>query len=326
LLILDAISRCLRAAVTLPFAAFGRQRKKEEASVFRNRLWTVLAGALLAAQAMACGGDSTGPAGVAVVVVRPTSQTLTSLGQTQQFTAEARDAIGNELTGKTFTWSSTNTAVVEITAGGLATAQGNGIASVRASTEGVTGEAEVTVEQAVASVVVDPASVQLTALQATRQLAATALDALGSPIAGATFEWSSSQPAVATVGGSGLVTAIANGTTVIVAEAGGESDSCNVLVNQVAASVRLVPASATMLVGDNLQFDAIAEDANGYPLEGEVYFIWSVFPLGIVSVAQSGFVVAEQPGAALVRATEEQSLVYGEADVSVIGTGSSGSR
>ena len=46
-----------------------------------------------------------------------------------------------------FTWSSADESVVTVAAAGLATAVGNGTASVTASVESVTGTAEVTVVQ-----------------------------------------------------------------------------------------------------------------------------------------------------------------------------------
>ncbi len=53
------------------------------------------------------------------------------------------------------------------------------------------------------------------------QLSAMASDAEGGPLPGVSFTWSSSAPAVAAVGGSGLLTALAAGTARVEAEAGG---------------------------------------------------------------------------------------------------------
>ena len=70
------------------------------------------------------------------------------------------------------------------------------------------------------TVAVTPATTQLTALGATVQLSAEVRDQNGQVLAGAAVAWSSSATSVATVGGSGLVTAAGNGTATITATAG----------------------------------------------------------------------------------------------------------
>ena len=67
-----------------------------------------------------------------------------------------------------------------------------------------------------ASVVVSPATVTLTAIGGTVQFTAVGRDLNGNAIVSGGFVWSSSNPQVATVGeSSGLATAVANGITMI---------------------------------------------------------------------------------------------------------------
>jgi uncharacterized protein YjdB len=69
------------------------------------------------------------------------------------------------------------------------------------------------------------------AVGATQQFAATAADANGATIPGATFAWSSENAAVATVSASGLVTGVAAGSAnIIAAESGGIADTVSVTV------------------------------------------------------------------------------------------------
>ncbi len=98
---------------------------------------------------------------------------------------------------------------------------------------------------------------------ATERLAAVALDAQGNSILGATFSWSSSNPSVATVDGTGLVHGVASGTVQISASGGGSNGS---------ASVQITPGSpnpahlvfATYLGGSQQdQIRDIAVDAAG---------------------------------------------------------------
>lgn len=79
------------------------------------------------------------------VVVTPSSFTLNAAGATQQLTADPRNAANASLTGRSVTWSSLNTAVATVSASGLVTAVANGTATIRATVEGVIGQATATV-------------------------------------------------------------------------------------------------------------------------------------------------------------------------------------
>lgn len=83
---------------------------------------------------------------VRALTIAPDSRTLTSLGATQQFTAEARDSGGNVLADITFTWSSTDTSVATVDATGLATSQAPGTASIIAEAQGVADTATLVVD------------------------------------------------------------------------------------------------------------------------------------------------------------------------------------
>jgi hypothetical protein len=89
-------------------------------------------------------GDSTAPV-VTTVVVTPASPTLDAVGATQQFSAMAQDASGNEVTGFTASWSSSATTVATISASGLATAVDDGTTTITATMEGVEGTANLIV-------------------------------------------------------------------------------------------------------------------------------------------------------------------------------------
>ena len=80
------------------------------------------------------------------------------------------------------------------------------------------------------TVAVTPETTQLTALGATVQLSAEVRDQNGQVTAGAAVTWSSSTTSIATVSGSGLVTAAGNGTVTIAASAGGASGTAEITV------------------------------------------------------------------------------------------------
>jgi len=173
-------------------------------------------------------GSTTAPTKVPVasVTVSPSSASG-SVGQSAQFAATLRDASGNVLTGRTVTWSSTNSGVVTVTSTGYVTAMGAGSAAVVATAEGTTGQAPMTVSSAaapapVATVTVSPGSASV-GVGGTQQYTATLKDASGNVLTGRTVTWASSALGVATITGSGLASALVAGTATITATSEGKN-------------------------------------------------------------------------------------------------------
>ena len=184
-------------------------------------------------QAAVSVAGTTSQSTVASVTVSPSTASAV-VGQTGTFTATAKDASGNVLTGVTFAWSSNDTAVVKIDATGFATATGPGSATITASTGGVSGTASVSITGSTstgqpASVTVSPSSVSLI-VGGIQQLTATVYDASGNVLSGQTITWSSSNALVASVGSTGLATALTLGSTTITASDGGVSGTAPLTV------------------------------------------------------------------------------------------------
>ena len=85
---------------------------------------------------------------VATVTVTPSTLNLRDRDnqRTGTLTATVKDALGNVLTGRVVTWSSTNTQVATVDQNGVVTAQSKGTATIRATSEGVSGTASVVVQ------------------------------------------------------------------------------------------------------------------------------------------------------------------------------------
>src|SRR5207247_1951982 len=90
---------------------------------------------------------------VASVTVTPASATIGTNG-TVQLTATLKDANGNNLTGRTVTGTSSNTAVATVSSSGLVTGVAVGSATITATSEGKTGQGTVTVTAATDAVLV----------------------------------------------------------------------------------------------------------------------------------------------------------------------------
>jgi hypothetical protein len=86
------------------------------------------------------------------VVVAP-ADTLIEVGQAAQLSAEARDAAGEPLTGRTFVWSSLDPSVATVSVDGTVDAVGLGVVSIQAEAEGVIGTSVLTVVHAAATLV-----------------------------------------------------------------------------------------------------------------------------------------------------------------------------
>src|SRR6266705_2868425 len=169
------------------------------------------------------------------VTVTPASASIQQ-GQTIQLTATPKDANGNALTGRVVTWSSSNTAVASVNAGGCVTTGAAGSATITAASEGKSGTAAITVTSVpVASVTVSPASASVPEGQ-TVQLTATPRDANGNPLTGRVVSWSSSNTSVATVNGSGVVSGVVAGSATITATSEGQSGT---------AAITVTPPSST---------------------------------------------------------------------------------
>ncbi len=229
--------------------------------------------------------DSTAVYAETVTISPPSVTPFSSLGQTAQLSATATNPRLGDVTARvTFTWSSSSPGVAGVSAAGLVTALGNGNSAVSASWNGVSGSSSVAVAQVVTSVSVKTqaggTSASLASLGETVQLVATAFDGGGSPVAGASFGWTTDAPAVATVSSTGVVTAVANGSAHVVARAASNqvaspAPGLAVTVQQVVASVSVLPPTASIPFCTTQQFAATARDARGNAVAGAPAPTWS---------------------------------------------------
>ena len=165
------------------------------------------------------------------------------------------------------------------------------------------------------TVAVSPGTASLAALGETAQLTAMVRDQNRDVMTGAPVSWTSGDNAVATVDGSGLVTATGNGTATITATSGSASGTASVTVAQAAVSIPVTPASAMLsAIGDTARFAAEVQDANGNAIAGaEVE--WRSDQEGVASVDAGGLVTAASNGTATIFAFSGGAI--GDATVTV---------
>ena len=241
---------------------------------------------------------------VATVDLNPATATVQA-GQTVQLTATPKDSNGNVLSGRTVTWTSSNTSVATVSTSGLVSGLTPGSATITATSEGKSGTASVTVTNVpVASVDVTPPTATVQAGQ-TVQLSGTPRDANGAALSGRVVTWSSSNTSVATVSTSGLVSGVTPGSATITATSEGKSGTASVTVTQVpVATVAVSPPTASIQQGQTVQLTATLKDANGNTLSGRVV-TWSSSNTSVATVSGSGLVSGVTIGSATISAMSE---------------------
>ena len=118
--------------------------------------------------------------------------------------------------------------------------------------------------------------------------------------------WLSSDSAIASVDGSGVVTAAGEGTAAITARTvdGWFTDTCTVTVEQRVTGVSVAPKTASLILGDgNPATDTVTLTATISPLDATNQAVaWSTSVPGIVSVDAAGVVTALAKGDVIVTA------------------------
>ena len=248
---------------------------------------------------------------IAQLVVSPQTVTL------QQNQAEDFLAVGFTATGDSadiaVSWSATGGTIDSSSAGkrhyGHYTSASCGTFTVTATSHpgNVSQAASVTVTGCplpVAAVTVTPPTATIGVGQ-TAQYAAITRDAFGNPLGGRTVTWSSSNPAVATVNGTGQATGVAVGAATITATSEGKSGTAAItVVNVPVASVTVSPATASVQVGQAVQLTATPKDANGNPLAGRTV-TWTSSSTAAATVNSSGLVTGVAAGSTTITATSE---------------------
>ena len=256
-----------------------------------------------------CSGDAPvapAPPVPTSVVISPTTASLASIGETVRFAATVYDQYGQVMAAVVPNWATSNSSVATVNAG-VATAVGNGTASITATAGTTMGSANVTVAQRVARVVVTPESLAFSSLGDTDQLSAEAFDANGNRVGDVSVSWQSDAVSVVTVDDGGEVTAVGNGTANVSAGIGGVTGQATAMVDQMAAEIEVNPSIlALSFFGDTGRLSAEARDANGHSI-GEITFEWRSGDPTVAVVDNRGMVTAVGSGSASIIASADDA-------------------
>ncbi|MBW3656993.1 MAG: Ig-like domain-containing protein [Gemmatimonadetes bacterium] len=254
---------------------------------------------------LAACGEPAGPEPVASVSVFPLDVTLI-VGNKQQLSATALDDGGNVLAGRDAAWSSGDTTIAKVSATGEVTAVApGGPVAITATVGGKSAVGQVTVIPVpIATLELSPNPAQV-AVSLTTQLALVARDSAGNVLTGRTATVFSSNPAVATVNSSLVVTGVTAGTTTISATAGGKTVTATVnVVPGPVATVAISPAAPEVREGATLQLTATTRDASGAVVTGRTV-TWATSDASKATVSSAGVVTGVAEGSATITATSE---------------------
>lgn len=240
------------------------------------------------------------------IAVTPVNASI-PLGTVQQFTATGTfsDGTTQNITD-TVTWSSSKNSIASITVSGLASAGSLGTVTITAASGSVNGSTSLTVNAA------DLAS--LTIPQGNVTIAETTTEpfsAIGTFTDGSTRDlttdatWTSSNPAVATVGSSyGLAKGLSPGTTTITATVGTVSASVILTVtNATLVSISVTPTGSTIAPGTNLTFTATGTFSDSSTQTITSVSTWASDNVAVATTGGGPVVTAIGPGTANISAT-----------------------
>ena len=265
---------------------------------------------LTSALALAACTTATDPTPIATITLLPGLDSI-EVGQTySDWVVTVKDAAGVTLTGRRLTWESSNPAVATVDAStGLVTGvSAPSEAFITVSGEGKVAQSRIKVIRAIQAIVATPDSFDL-ALTTTRTIAVQLVGTDGVAITNRLITWSSANPAIAVVSGTGLVTAVSQGTTSIFIDAGSKRKTVRVrVVAEPVVSVRITPPGSAHIVrlSQSRQFSAECLNAAQQVLSGRTITWNSSNPL-VGSVSGSGVVTANALGTTRITATCDNS-------------------
>ena len=281
---------------------------KTDFSMTPNRVPVVL---VCLSLLIGCGAGTLGPG-----LPGPPPRTLVSiaitpanadviLGTLQQFTATGTysDHTSQDLTDSV-AWSSSDSSVASIVAGGMATALALGSVTISATSGSVTGSTTVNIQLAVlTSITVRPANKKIA------PLTSTPLQAIGTYSDGSTHNvtaqasWSSSNTAVATISG-GLAKALTPGSTTIAATVGSISGSTTLHVsNATIVSISVTPSGRTIQPGTKLTFGATGKFSDDTTQLITRDCTWASDNPAVATIIAGSTATAIGPGTANISAT-----------------------
>ena len=231
-------------------------------------------------------------------------------GTSEEFTAVAHYSDGTEQDVSTrATWSSTDTAVAEIGSTGVATAEGEGVTTIRAVFMEISAERSLTVTAAVIkSLQIVPESSSIPNGTGKQYKATATLSNGDTQNVTSAAVWSVAGTS-ATVQSDpdptpGLATAVATGDSTITATYKGKSADALLSVSDAeAVSISVTSDNLAIANGTDEQFQAVATFSDHSTVDVSMWAEWSSSSEGIAQIDSSGLASALTKGQTTIQAT-----------------------
>jgi hypothetical protein len=167
------------------------------------------------------------------VVLSPTSVRYTALSESGLVSWQVQDARGNRIILASISqWSSSNTAVASVDGDGSVRAVGNGSAVVTAQAGSARGTVDITVAQQPASIETTPFAVASMTVGSTLRCLASVRDSRNNLIPGAVVTWTSLTPSLVAISPTGVASALAPGSGMVVASINGITRNISLLISR----------------------------------------------------------------------------------------------
>lgn len=236
-----------------------------------------------------------------------------AIGDQVRYDAIVRAANGEVIAGRTVHWQVSD--VARLTLAGpadgsfvVATTRSAGPVTLTATVEGKQAARGLIVKSPVvipvASISFEPSVGVITLFTLdTHQLRARAFAADGSELFGRPITWTSSDQSVATVSGTGLVTAAGVGAALVTASVEGQSAQISIDARSRIARIVMNPGSLVLPPGDHADIDATARAEDNSILQRTM--TWTSSNAAVASVDAQGKVTAHAQGTAIIKASAE---------------------
>jgi uncharacterized protein YjdB len=230
------------------------------------------------------------------------------VGTNQQFTATAHysDGSSKDITSSA-QWSSSDSSVASVTPGGMATGSSSGtvIITAKSGTQQSSANLKITAAASnLVSITLSPLAVSVP-VNTSQQFSATGNYSDGSASDLTTLvTWSSSSTATATIDASGILTAVATGSTNVSASFAGVSQSTTVTVTApTIVSIVVTPVGLTLGIGINQQFIATATYSDGSNQDLSSGVTWTSSSTSVATINSSGLATTVAAGSTTITAT-----------------------
>jgi peptidoglycan/xylan/chitin deacetylase (PgdA/CDA1 family) len=255
------------------------------------------------------------------LVVTPAAPSIFT-SATQQLTAVGYDQSGNQMSGLTFVWASSNPSVATVGANGLASGVSVGVSQISASAQGIhSNPITLTVNRPPSVLTSIQASPSTASIQAgnTQQFAAVGYDQFDNAMTGVVFTWLSSATSVASVRGVnsegqnvGVATGLSAGSTQIRVSAGGVNTTVSLTVTAppppppppAVTTINVIPGDASIPTGGKQQFSALATDQKGLAMSG-VVFSWTSSDPTVATIDANGLATGVGTGTTQISASAQ---------------------